>query len=196
MGNYFWGEPVWILTQIFDLDGERNLPTWYSSMKLSFVAVLLFKVVMKKFSIENYKMWPLVLLPLIFFGLSADEISQIHEYLGEKSDIFLTGGDRRTTFFSETGIWMFLIGIPFTVLLVFLLFYFKSICNIDISIFKKFMLGLFVFLLGALGIEILSNIPLEHTNAYMVEVFFEELCEMIGVSIMLLASYDLFLFNR
>ena len=51
--------------------------------------------------------------------MSIDESVQIHEWLGAQSDILFAGGNRVGTAFENSGIWMFLFGLPF--LAIFLL---------------------------------------------------------------------------
>ena len=56
---------------------------------------------------------------------------------------------------------------------------------------KLFVYGLLVLLFGALGIETLSNIPERGSLGYVFQIFFEELFEMLGATLMLWAAYEL-----
>jgi uncharacterized membrane protein len=110
-----WGlhQPFWKLTVLINLDGEANMPAWYSSMQLFLVAGLMAIFAYIKFDKENKVSWNLLLWPLIFMALSLDEAAKIHEWLGGKLDVLLPGGTRENTLFWYTGIWMFLLGAPF-----------------------------------------------------------------------------------
>ncbi len=42
--HYQWHEVPWLLRQIFDLDEEDSLPTWYSASTLLLASILLFLI--------------------------------------------------------------------------------------------------------------------------------------------------------
>ncbi|MBE9047050.1 hypothetical protein IQ255_22065 [Pleurocapsales cyanobacterium LEGE 10410] len=66
---------------LFNLDRELNLPTWYSALMLGFCSLLLRIIAVgKKQQGDRFtKDWQL--LSLIFFGLAIDEVLSIHEVL-------------------------------------------------------------------------------------------------------------------
>jgi hypothetical protein len=105
--NFTIGRPIHELNVLLDLDGERNLPTWYSSIKLFAIAACLGLLAWIERSSKGSLLF--AALALVFLGFSADEIIQAHEALGERLDDLLPGGDRRNTVFVETGIWMFIL---------------------------------------------------------------------------------------
>jgi hypothetical protein len=71
-----------LLTRFLDLDRESNLPTWYSTIQWFCAASLLGVFAIRNFSFSQRKSWLLLALPLVFLGLSLDEMAQIHEKLG------------------------------------------------------------------------------------------------------------------
>lgn len=179
------------LHHFFDLNREGNLPTWYSSIKLSLVGfcfLILAKIVVGK---DRRAEWMLFIMALSFFALSLDEVAQIHEHLGDASDALLPGGTREQTIFSETGIWMFLLGIPFLAFMLFAAMTLRHYLGYPQTI-RKFVIGLVVFTGSAVG-DVLSNFTYGGLGFF--QVLTEELGEMLGVSIILWASLDLLYHN-
>lgn len=195
---YKFGDPLpkHILIKLFDLNGEANLPAWYSSMQLFGVSILLGVFAYYNFNKHNFHSWSLVLLAVLFFILSADEVAQIHERVGKIIDILFPKYGRTENFFKNTGIWMFVIGIPFIVVLIFLLksswVYFRNYKGISI----RLIIGIIIWLFGALVAESFSNLWEQGTKSFIVEVYFEESCEMIGITFIFWASYILIARNK
>lgn len=183
------------LKVFLDLGSEGNLPTWFSSIQWFCVAVLLGIFAQRNFQISRKKSWLLVLLPLVFLALSLDEVAQIHEWLGGMSDKYLPGASRQNTMFSHTGIWMFVIGVPFVGLFIVLILTIRTYFSRNFSVLVKITLGMSVMLAGSIGIETLSNFIASNSVKATIGVFLEELCEMIGGTIVLWGSYEL-LFNH
>ena len=113
--NELVGRPIPILTLLLDLDLENNVSSWYSSIQWFMVALFVGLFAHCNFSLAQRKSWLLPSLSLLFLALSLDEIAQIHEWLGRKSDVLLSGASRHNTLLPETGIWMFVIGVSFAV---------------------------------------------------------------------------------
>jgi len=196
---YGYVKPFAVLWNLFDLGREVSIPTWYSSIQLFVVASLLIIFAYAKVEKKHMASWVLVFLPLVFVALSVDEIVQIHEWLGIETDIFLPGGSRKNTPFHITGIWMFVIGIPFFIMMLSLVFYLKRYVKVRPNIIKKYIVGLIVFLVSACALDLLSNFTISRTpsllettaTVYAIQVCFEELGEMVGVTIIMWATYDL-----
>ena len=179
------------LTTFLDLNGEQNLPTWYSSIQWFCVGVLLGLFAWSSFSVYRPRSWLLLMLPLIFLGFSLDEVSLIHEWLGQKSDGLLPGGSRTNTPFLRTGIWMFLIGPPFLAFFVALLLSMRVYFLRAPGAWAKLMLGMMTVLAGSIGIEILHNFAAPETMFGALQIFAEELCEMLGATLILWGSWEL-----
>ena len=193
LANQAAGEPSYFLTRLFNLDGEDSIPTWYSVIQLACVAALAGLFAARNVHAARASTWLLLILPLIFLALSMDEMVQIHEWLGIKSDMLLPEKSRENTLFPETGVWMFLFGIPFFAgflgFIVILRRYFTSVPGV----LTKFLLGLAILAIGATLIEILSNLVESGSVWYHLEIACEEGCEMFGVTVILWAFHDLLL---
>jgi hypothetical protein len=193
LGDYLAGRPYYRLTVFLNLDEEGNLPTWFASMQWFCVALLMLVYAVSKFSRSQKKSWLLLLLPLIFLALSLDEVAGIHEKLGTFSDRLLPAGSRLHTPFKITGIWMVLLGVPFVALLASLTLSIREYIQEAPGAFFKIILGMLVMLTGAMGIETLSNFtdPGSGTWYDISEVLVEEMCELLGATIVLWGSLEL-----
>jgi hypothetical protein len=192
-----WGlhQPFHKINLFLDLDGEANLPAWYSSMQLFLIAGLLAVFAYIRFNRKDKTSWRLVLLPIVFVVLSLDEAAKIHEWLGGKTDVFLPGESRKLTMFWSTGIWMFLFGIPFFLSMLGLIFSLKKYFTDNFAAFKKFLIGLLIFAGSAVGIEMLANFVSNESIGHVIEICFEELGEMLGETFILWAAYELLVSN-
>ena len=189
--DYLAGNPYWMLTIFLDLGRESNLPTWYSAVQWFTIAELLAIFAQRNFRLAQFRSWLLLMLPLIFLTLSIDEVAVVHERLGTKIDILFPGGSRQNTLFSITGIWMFVIGIPFIALVGILILSVRTYFRRTPGAFTKIVVGMAITLAGALGIETLANFVGSNSAHTMLQVISEELCEMLGSTIVLWGSYDL-----
>ena len=182
------GKPFEIVTRLFNLNSESSISTWYSSIKyfcIFILSALFCFYQIKRNTINLY----LLALPAIFILMSADEIVQMHEWFGLKSDYWFSMGNRRATPFPMTGIWMFVLGLPFLIFFLFYTYTLKKYFSVNQSSINKLIIGMIVMLTGALGFELLSNFI--DVRYLFIEVLFEEGLEMIGATIMLWAVYEL-----
>ena len=188
-----WGlrQPFFTVSLLVDLDGESNLPTWYSSIQLFIVATFLAVFAFAKFDKKNILSWTLLIWPIVFLGLSIDETAQIHEYFGAKSDILLPGGTRDNSVFHETGIWMFLLGIPFLLFMVGLVFSLKKYLGGSWRLIRVFLTAAVVYIGSAAGTDCIENFIPPNGSERILQVFLEELGEMIGATLFLLGAYKL-----
>lgn len=190
--NYLVGQPFRPLTRLLDLNGECNLQSWYSSMQWLCVAILLGIFAYRNFNRSSRRSWLLVALVLVFLAFSVDEVAQIHEGLGRRTDIMLPGGTRKDTPFAHTGIWMFVLGVPFIIFFGWLAYSVRVYFRRTPSAFVKIVLGVAIFLTGAIGIETLSNLVVPGSAFDILENFVEEaVFEMVGSTIVLWGSYEL-----
>ena len=190
--NYGIGQPSRTLTLFIDLDREDNLPTWYSSIQWFGTASLFFIFALANFRRGRLESWLLLLLPLIFLGFSLDEVAQLHELFGGRSDSLLPGGTRLGTGFSRTGIWMFLLGLPFAIFFGALAWALRTCFQRAPGAFVKTFAGVALMIVGAVGIESLANLVPDRQAGYgILQVFAEELCEMLGATVTLWGGYEL-----
>ena len=179
----------WKLHQTLNLEFENNLPTWYASVKYFLIALIfgLFAVIN---SLKSKKSsWVLWIFPILFLILSLDEIGEFHEWFGYQLDRFLPDGDRKNTPFHYTGIWTFVVSIPFVTFSFWIAFQLKKFIGDKKSI-KIFLYGVFFLVAGANGIETLANFVGLRTWQHVMQVFFEETFEMIGATFFLWAAME------
>lgn len=191
------GHPYRPFTGLVDLDGEANLPSWYSSGQLLVLGLLLGVFAVIRPNRLTIRSWPLFALPALCLFLSLDEVAQIHEWLGKKSDVLFATGTRKGSLFPHTGIWMFLLGPPFLIVVALLWRAFSSSLRGRERVVRLYLIGFFMYAASALGIEILANVVSPGGVASVVQVACEELGEMLGVTLLvwatleLLTSYDI-----
>jgi hypothetical protein len=84
--HYQWDEVPWPLRQIFDVDEEDSVPTWYSANALLLASVLLFLISQRKRQDRDPWARHWYGLALGFAVLSLDEIAGFHETLNSLVD--------------------------------------------------------------------------------------------------------------
>src|SRR5262245_52604497 len=72
-------ERFWLLHALFDLDGEANIPTWFSSCQLFLIGVVLFPLGFALHKAKRPSRQFLSVLSVCFLLLSLDETAQLHE---------------------------------------------------------------------------------------------------------------------
>lgn len=184
--DYLLGNPIWIMTRFLDLDRESSLPTWYSSVQWFSVAALLAIFARHNFRRSQFKSWLLIMLPGVFLAFSLDEIAMLHERIGMAIDSI----SRRDTHFPVTGIWMFVIGVPFIILFGVIILVIRTYFRRAPNAFNKIVLGMGIMLAGALGVETLSNFVEPDSVDRILLIMAEEFCEMLGGTIVLWGSYE------
>ncbi len=168
--------------EFFDLDHETNLPTCFSTIILFFSAFLLaiISFILKK-NDKNYVLW--MLLSLCFLFLSLDEFTSIHERIGG----FLQ------KMFMLDGIFYYAWVIPYGIItLVFVLIYFKYfLLKLPKRIRNLFIKSGAIFLLGAIGVEMLGSIAVTTVQPSEILIstlyIIEETLEMIGIAYLIYA---------
>ena len=187
------GEPFERIETLLDVDGEKSIPAWFSSAQLFCIAALGGLFFYRYYQRTHHISWVLLILPLGFLLLSMDEIVQMHEYLGSKSDgVFFETGSRKESFFHITGIWMFLLGIPFLAGFLFWAYLIREHFAVVPGSLAKFIAGMLVLLSGALVLEGLANFAAETESLeYVLTACSEETLEMVGATIIFWSMYDL-----
>ena len=179
------------LVRFFDLDGEANLAAWFGSAQWLIAGLLFGHFAWRRFKPAAIRSWVLLALPALFFLLSLDEVAQLHEGLGRKSDALLPNGSRHGTVFSTTGIWTFVLGLPFAALLLGLLAAVRPYFRAHRAVLPRVLIGMFVMLVGAIGMELFSNFVDRGTDLWMLQIMAEEVLEMVGATLVLWAGLDL-----
>ncbi|MCG2461195.1 hypothetical protein K8352_10585 [Flavobacteriaceae bacterium F89] len=193
--NYYLDGGAWsnndyvkVLIHLFDLDTENNVPSFYSSLALLFSSILLYLIALyNKRNRLKYFAW--ILLSVVFFYLSLDEILELHEHLVHLTERMLNLSGYGTAY------WV----IPYGVLVVILLLSLFGFLNkLPKSTLKLFILSGFIFVSGAVGMEIIGGIQEElHGKlnvTYVVLITIEEVLEMLGIVVFIyaLTSYKKF----
>jgi hypothetical protein len=176
------------LSALVGLDHESNLPTWYSSAQYLVTGCgLAVLAVFRPAATRSTRLllWALAAAILVF---SLDEVAEIHEWLGVRSDALLPAGDRGNTPFRVTGVWMFVIALPVVATLLVMLWRLERHLGARAS--RLLGIGLIVMAMGAAGIETLSNFVAPGTGAWALQVFFEEQLEMLGGTFLLWGTYE------
>lgn len=175
IGYSDFSENVSVLKKAFDFNYEHNIPTFFASLLFLFNGFLLV-VISSIADSKSKKYW--FIMALVFGFLAMDEMLIIHEHLDVPFRKLL----------SSSGVFYFAWIIPYSIIILFLAIYFyKFLRKLPLSTQKMFMISLVIFLLGAIGIELLEGNQIEKEGMYNLTYFvfytIEETLEMIGLSI-------------
>jgi hypothetical protein len=175
---------------MFDLDGEGNVPAWYSSMKLLAVGLCLYlfgRLILQK---DRLAGWLILGASALFAYLSLDEGAVLHEKFGNRLTLLATGGVGRTdTPFEITGLWMVFFGPPLLLALVGGIVFLRRRLSIPYGVFAKALAGAIIFVIAAGPGDILVNYVTG--DAHIIQTAVEELGEMVGVTLILWAAMTL-----
>ena len=206
--NWSFGQPFPKLTYWLNLDGERNLPAWYSSIQLFIVAAFFGIFTYAKFEKKDKASWILPVLFLLFVALSLDETIGIHEWMVLRGSILWESGELIGGGYADgvlylpgnepisrtvlAGMGVFLLGIPFLLIMFGLVYGLRRYVRGKSHIIIKYIVGMVIFVISAIAFDILSGLP-ERNKIFIIVVSCEELGEMVGVTFFLWATYDLLL---
>ena len=175
---------------MFDLDGEANVPAWYSATKFFVVALCIYFY--GRFILLSDKVagWLILAGAALFAYLSMDEGSELHEKFGNRLTLLVTDGVGRTeTPFEITGLWMVFFGPPLLLALIGGIVFLRKRLSIGSDIFGKALAGAIIFVIAAAPGDILVNYV--SGDAHVIQTAFEEFSEMIGVTLILWAAMTL-----
>jgi len=168
------------LRRLLDLDEENNVPSLYSSFALLWCAFLLagIAVVARHMQLRYQRHW--VALAAIFLYLSFDEGARIHE----------SAINPLRSAFSPDGIWYYAWIVPaLAAVFVIGMAYLRFLGHLQPSVRLLFAAAFFVYMLGAVGGEMVEGIyatevgdPHDRLDFNLV-IAFEEFLEMMGVAI-------------
>lgn len=156
--NYQIGELEWLLLQLFDLDEENNLPTWFSSFLLLNNAFFL-ALMARSEQVQDKVQWSL--MSAGFLILAIDEVAGIHETFNSSIEM---------NWAIPGAILVAVVGVAF---IPFLLRLRRALAGF-------FILSGIVFVSGAIIVELLSEDMDSDSLAYMMAVAVEEGLEMFG----------------
>ena len=176
---------------LFDVNTESTVPTWFSVALLLMVSgVALLLLVLARSTAVHGEWWRWGVLAGLFAAMSLDESAAIHERLGGgvASDLDLGGGGLLRH------AWV-VVGAPLALALVATVVW--AVAGLASTLRRGVLVGLGVYLGGALGLEALSGWMLDRVGdgmAYAAVTWAEEGAEMAGTIIVvcsLLGALDL-----
>jgi hypothetical protein len=192
----------YFLYGLFDLNGEANVPTWFSALQLAVAGILVGVVaahlgrVTGMVSPGAAAAW---LLAAFLVAMSIDETVGLHEWFGRTIERLMPAA-REVTGLRHTGPWMLILG-PIALGVVALGVWFGRRHVVDYPQAKpaafRFLAGLGVMLGAAIGAEILVNFvagdfhPLTPSRPWAIMITFEEVGEMLGGTLMIWGAIDL-----
>jgi hypothetical protein len=151
---YMWGEVEFLQPlRLFDVGEERSIPTWFESILFLLCSTLLAVVaVAKKQRNDRYSLhWGV--LSVILLLLSLDEVASIHEAVGEQSERLLNYATGITPGGAISFFWV----VPGAIFVfIVLLVYLRFLANLPQNTRRLFLFAGALFVLGALGIEMLT----------------------------------------
>ena len=176
------GKALNSVVRLFSLDGEGNIPTWFSSVILLAASALLGVIARSRMNSRDRFATHWVLLALVFLYISVDETARIHEMLNTPVSAMVdTGG-----FLSFA--WV-LFGALFVAVMAVI--YFRFLVSLPGSTRNAFLIAGTIFVVGAIGFESLSAYFYSQSGyrdaRYLLASNVEEIMEMTGVVIFLYA---------
>ncbi len=156
----------WLLRQLFDLDQENNLPTWFSEFLLLTAWVFLWLCARKKAAGGDPWLYHWRVLTVGFLLMAVDEIAGIHESINSAIEM---------SWAIPAGIMVLVLGVAFV----------PFVLHLPRRTASLFVLAGMIYVSGAAGIELVGNtMVVEHhkdTLAYCMSTMVEEGMEMFGV---------------
>jgi hypothetical protein len=151
---YMWGVEGYLeALRIFDVGEERSIPTWFESIQFLLCSILLAVVAVAKKQRNDRYILHWSVLSIILLLLSLDEVASIHEAIGQQSERLL----HSATGFTPGGAISFFWVVPGTIFVVIVLVaYLRFLAHLPRSTRRSFLLAGALFVLGALGLEMLS----------------------------------------
>jgi hypothetical protein len=173
-------EPFW------NLRSEVSLATWYSSLHLALIGLVLvgFGALRRNAGLHGF--WTALLIGAFFLGLSADEALAIHEKLAASFQD--ESSDRAGTTFARTGPWMLVAGPLFVVVLGAGAVGARRLLAGAPRASWLYAAGALIFLGSFAGLEFLSNFVVAREPLVAA---LEEVGEMIGATVLLWATLEL-----
>jgi len=164
------------LIDLFNFAGEYNVPATYSYLALLACAFLLF-IIGFKHKMQGVSYWYWFGLMFVFLFLATDEIVTIHERLNSPV----------SAIFGTSGIFYYGWVIPYCFfVLFFVIAYGKFLLRLPRNIAVIFITSGAMFVLGAVGFEMLGGIYAEKNGVdnmvYTIYYTIEEMLEMSGIA--------------
>lgn len=189
--KYVYGDDFQLgLVRLLDLNGENNLPAWYSSFALLLSSALLGIIGLHRKREANPYGWHWLALALIFLCLSVDEGASIHEKMIDPLiHRWLEAIGYLDSALRVIGTAWVLAGVLFAVI-VFLVFW-RFLQHLPLATRTLFLIAGALYIAGTIGLEALGGQYIAHhikrTLIYSMMVAVEEGLEMVGIVVFLYA---------
>lgn len=164
------------LVPLFDMDQEKNLPTFFSTFLAVIASALLLAIsAIKKKTVRPWKLW--AGLSVIFLLIAIDDFTAMHEHLSRPvHDLF-----------NAQGLLYFAWIIPYGLFVMVLAgIYGRFVFQMPTHIRNGLLLAATIFMAGAIGFELLGGKLVEYsqtskTTFYGVIVTIKESLELAGM---------------
>lgn len=158
----------------FNLDEELSFPTWVSSVMAFIVAGLAWIVGKNQKQSKQRLIWYLISSVAMF--ISIDEVAALHELLLQGLHILAHFGEKQSLLANA---WLLIAPV---IIIGFIVGVRLMNKNLPADTFKRLVVALLVYLLGALVVEY-ASIPLNKSSIIynLVAVVIEESLELLGV---------------
>lgn len=176
-------------TELFDMNRENNVPTWYSGTVMLSTAAALGVIAFAKAQAHDPFRRHWVALALMFVYLSLDEITSIHENWGDVLNVTLApwrnrevlGGALRNLWVLPAMLVAGIVG----------LFFLRFLLHLPARTRALFFVSGVTFVLAAVGMEMVgatfSAAGLRQSPQFMVVATIEETLEMSSIAVFLYA---------
>lgn len=171
------------LIEFFSVSSEGKIPTWFSGLALVACALVLLVIAVDRMRARDVYRHFWLLLSAIFFYMSFDEVTQVHEEIGPQLG-------------SALGASGFLAGwvVPAMIVLAVLgVAYLRFVMALDPRSRRLMVAAGVIYVAGALGMELVGNAyRLENVRdiTYGIIATVEEIFEMGGIVLFLYALLD------
>lgn len=172
---------------MFDLGQELNPATWWSSVQLFGVGLLLAVAALRPRRARLRDRLALSGLPMLAFLLSIDEVSQLHERLGRVT---------RSEALPVTGVWPLVLGPALLLVFAVLLAGAWPILRRRRGATARLGIGLLLLVATGAGLELGMNVVDPSSARHGLLTFLEEMGEMLGATLMLWGAHMLALGER
>lgn len=186
------GHPSDQISHIVNLDGEANLPTWFSSMQLFGLGILLASSARWTTRWRDRSTWPALAAALLCVAMSCEEVTQVHEWFAGRGERLLLGESRKVVraILPNTGVWMFFFAPPFILASAILWRRFRRTLEGQPAVARKYLLGFSIYVFSVFGLEFAANFVTRGAASDIIATAGEELGEMAGVTILIWATLD------
>lgn len=177
--NTFLYSPENTVYKLFNLDGERNIPALFSASQLALIGVTFLLKGIEVKLLQKTSIFLFLVAGVGFVFLGFDEAFSLHERI--------TGNFQHIKwlprFKNNHGLWV----VPYLLVASLLL---AATYRDILNLLRKYsyevfliILGMAIFVIGAVGLEIIAYQFLSETQSlYLLEVVLEEFFEMSGAS--------------